>query len=86
MAILRINSSTEVTPRGSHSEFRGEHRAVAGRIRSLTVGESAVFPIERRGAAWGAVSRFRTEMARIGWEAVAVTDRKNFTITVTRTK
>jgi len=55
-------------------------------IRALSIGETAIFPIEQSSSVTAVCSKFRKEMARIGWEAEVKYDRRTFTVSVQRTK
>ncbi len=55
-------------------------------IRKLDVGDTAVFPIEQCSSVVAIVSRFRKDLARLGWDADIKYDKRNFTVTVHRYK
>lgn len=55
-------------------------------LRKLRPGETAVFPIEQCSSVTAIVSKFRKDMARIGWDADIKSDTKAYTVTVHRTK
>lgn len=55
-------------------------------LRKLKPGEKAVFPIEQCSSVTAIVSKFRKDMARIGWDADIKSDKNNYTVTVYRTK
>lgn len=57
---------------------------VAATLRKLEIGEEAVFPIEQRSSILTTLSRFRTDYARLGWDAEATTNKLNFTVVVKR--
>lgn len=57
---------------------------VAPTLRKLKIGGEAVFPIEQRSSILTTLSRFRTDYARQGWDAEAVTNKLNFTVVVKR--
>lgn len=55
-------------------------------LRNLKPGEKAVFPIEQSSSVIAIVSKFRKDMARIGWDAKTNVDTKTYTVTVSRTR
>lgn len=59
-------------------------KPVASTLRALEVGESVTFPIEQRTTVMNTITRFRSEFARSAWDAVAETNKKEFSVLVTR--
>ena len=57
---------------------------VASILRKLEVGDTATFPIEQRSTVMNTLSRFRSDYARMGWDADLTTNKQNFTVIVTR--
>lgn len=57
---------------------------VAPTLRKMKVGDVVSFPIEQRSTVLNTLSRFRSDYARIGWDAVSETDKTEFVVKVTR--
>ena len=55
-------------------------------LRKLKPGEKATFPIEQCSSVTAIVSKFRKDLARIGWDVDIKSDTKEYTVTVFRTK
>ncbi len=55
-------------------------------LRKLRPGETAVFPIEQCSSVTAIVSKFRKDMARIGWDASIKSNTANYTVSVHRVK
>lgn len=54
-------------------------------LSRLMIGQSETWPIERYGAVIAGVSKYKMEMARIGWDYNVSRDMENFTVTIERT-
>lgn len=59
---------------------------VASTLRKLAIGQSAVFPIEQRSTVLNTISRFRSDYSRTGWDATTETNKKQFSVIVTRVR
>lgn len=57
---------------------------IAPELRKLQLGESVVYPIERRGSVMAVISRLRKELIRTPWNVRAVTDPNKFEVRVSR--
>lgn len=55
-------------------------------LRGMKPGDKVVFPIEQCSSVTAVVSKFRKDMARIGWDAEVKSDTRKFIVTVQRTK
>ncbi len=60
-------------------------KPVTATLRSLSVGESADFPIEQRTSALVVANRLKKELARIGWDYKYYDDEDNFIVKILRT-
>lgn len=57
---------------------------VASTLRGLAIGQSVTFPIEQRSTVLNTISRFRSDYSRTGWDATTETNKKQFSVIVTR--
>lgn len=57
---------------------------VASTLRGLSIGQRVIFPIEQRSTVLNTISRFRSDYSRTGWDATTETNKKQFSVIVTR--
>lgn len=80
-----LNTSQDVVQDVSTSDVQEVQKLpVASILRKLEIGEKATFPIEQRSTVMNTLSRFRSDYARMGWDADLTTNKQNFTVVVTR--
>lgn len=58
---------------------------ITSRLKSLSVGQVATFPIEQLNSVRVICYRLRISLMRSGWDYKETIDKKNFTIRIERT-
>lgn len=83
VGVPKSNAVRGIIPEFGPNVPIAERRPVAPVIRSLKIGEEAVFPCEQHTSVNTTLCRLRKDYRRQGWDAI-VTENKDFTVTVTR--
>ena len=79
-----ILNSPSFTPLETMTETDNK-KPITAVLKSLRIGDSALFPIERRTSVYAVASRLRKELVKLSWNFKLVDDTQNFTVTVVRT-
>lgn len=61
-----------------------EKKPITKELKSLVVGGSVSFPIERRSSVLATAQRLKKDLVRIGWNFKIIDNTEDFTVTVVR--
>ncbi|MCM1076260.1 MAG: hypothetical protein NC411_02740 [Bacteroides sp.] len=78
-----VGSGVAMLPTGGETVI--DKKPITSSLRVLSIGESAIFPIEQRTSALVVANRLKKELARTGWDYSYCDDEDNFIVKITRT-
>lgn len=87
-------SETSKMAQGGLSAFGGqvalptiatkEKKPITKELKALKIGQSAVFPAERRSSVMATAQRLKKDLIRFGWNYKLVDNTEDFTVSVIR--
>lgn len=61
-----------------------EKKPITKELKSLVIGGSATFPMERRSSVIATAQRLKKDLIRVGWNFKLIENTEDFTVTVVR--